>query len=110
MRTVPKTLLRIAGAAALTAALAGSAAAQFPMPSVNLEQEKTRTPQQIEQDKAIDRAYESATKKIPNQQSTSNDPWAGVRSTPTPPPEKKKLQSSTSKKQQLSQGAKKPGE
>jgi hypothetical protein len=106
MRTVPKALLRIAGAAALTAALAGTAAAQLPMPSVNLEQEKHRTPQQIEQDKAIDRAYQSATKKIPDQQS-SNDPWAGVRSSPPPPAENKKLQS---KKQQLTQGAKKPGE
>ena len=46
MTIVQKTLLRIAGAAAVTAVLVGSAAAQFPMPSVNLEQEKVRTPQE----------------------------------------------------------------
>ncbi len=108
MTIVRKTLLQIAGAVAMIAALAGPAAAQFPMPSVNLEQEKHRTPQQIEHDQAIDRAYQSATKKIPDQQ-TSNDPWAGVRTAPSPPPEKKKLQAQ-SKKQQLSQGTKKPGE
>ncbi len=107
MTIVQKTLVRIAGAMAVTAALAGSAAAQFPMPSINLEQEKHRTPQQIEHDQAIDRAYQSAAKKIPDKQ-MANDPWSGVRSAPTPPtgPAKKTL----SKKQQLSQGAKKPGE
>ena len=86
-------MLRIAGAAAVTAVLVGSAAAQFPMPSVNLEQEKVRTPDKIEHDKAIDRAYQSATKKIPDKQ-IANDPWSDVRSAPTPaaPSPKKKQQ------------------
>ncbi len=100
MTIVQKTLLRIAGAAAVTAVLVGSAAAQFPMPSVNLEQEKVRTPQEIEHDKAIDRAYQSATKKIPDKQS-ANDPWADVRSAPTPAapsPKKKQQQVSQEKK------------
>ncbi len=110
MTIVQKTLLRIAGAAAVTAVLVGSAAAQFPMPSVNLEQEKVRTPQEVERDQAIDRAYKSATKKIPDKES-ANDPWSGVRSaSPAAGPAKKTLQASPNKKQQLSQGAKKHGE
>jgi hypothetical protein len=102
MRIVGKTLLRIAAAAAV---LAGSAAAQLPMPSFSLQNDKQKTPQQVEHDQAIDRAYRSATKKIPDK-NIANDPWADVRSAPTPPPPKKKLQTSPSKKQQLSQGNK----
>jgi len=110
MTIVRKTLVRIAGAAAVTAALAGTAAAQLPMPSVNLEQEKHRTPDQIAHDQAVDRAYQAATKKIPDKQ-IANDPWSGVRSAPPPTgPTKKTPQTSPTKKQQLSQGAKKLGE
>jgi hypothetical protein len=97
MTIVQKTLLRIAGAAAVTAVLVGSAAAQFPMPSVNLEQEKVRTPQEIEHDQAIDRAYQSATKKIPDKES-ANDPWSDVRPSPAAAPQKKKQQLSQEKK------------
>ena len=97
MTIVQKTLLRIAGAAAVTAVLVGSAAAQFPMPSVNLEREKVRTPQEIERDKAIDRAYQSATKKIPDKQ-IANDPWSDVRPSPAAAPQKKKQQLSQEKK------------
>jgi hypothetical protein len=100
MTIVQKTLLRIAGAAAVTAVLVGSAAAQFPMPSVNLEQEKHRTPDQIAHDQAVDRAYQAATKKIPDKQ-IANDPWSDVRSAPTPAapsPKKKQQQVSQEKK------------
>jgi hypothetical protein len=107
MTIVQKTLLRIAGTAAVTAVLVGSAAAQFPMPSINLEQDKHRTPDQIAHDQAVDRAYQSATKKIPDKE-IANDPWSGVRSAPAPSTGSAKKM--PSKKQQLSQGAKKPGE
>jgi hypothetical protein len=96
-------------AAVVSAALTGTASAQFPMPSINLEQEKHRSPEQIEHDKAIDKAYESATKKIPDQ-SSANDPWATVRPAPPAATAKKKPPVSQTKKQQLSEGAKKPGE
>src|SRR5579863_4302338 len=90
MAIVQKTLLTVICVVAATAVLAGPAAAQFPMPSINLEHEKQRTPEEIEHDKAIDRAYKSATKKIPDQ-SAANDPWATVRPPPPPavPPKKK---------------------
>jgi hypothetical protein len=96
-------------AAAFSAAMTGMASAQFPTPSINLEQDKHRSPEQIEHDKAIDRAYESAAKKIPDQ-SVPNDPWATVRPAPPAATAKKKQAVSQTKKQQLSEGAKKSGE
>jgi hypothetical protein len=90
-------LRKLLGAAALSAALTGTAAAQLPMPSVSLQSEKHRSAEQIERDKAIDRAYQSATKKIPDQ-SAANDPWADVRPAPPVAPEKKKQQASQIKK------------
>jgi hypothetical protein len=97
MDTRRSTLRKLICAGAFTAALTGTAAAQFPMPSVNLEQDKQRTPDQIEKDRQLDKAYQSATKKIPDQ-SVSNDPWSGVRPTPPAAPEKKKQQASQGKK------------
>jgi hypothetical protein len=96
MRIVQRNLLRTAAAVAMTAVLAGSAAAQFPMPSFSLQNDKTKTPQQVEQDQQIDRAYKSATKKIPDK-NTANDPWANVRTAPPPHPEKKKQLSQAKK-------------
>ncbi len=92
-----KTLSRSIGAAAVMAVLAGSASAQFPAPTISLQNDKAKTPQQIERDQAIDRAYRSATKKIPDKE-TANDPWADVRPAPPPRPEKKKQQVSQEKK------------
>lgn len=40
----------------------------------------SRTKDQKEYDKALDRAYQSATKKIPEQK--KSDPWADIRSAP----------------------------
>lgn len=102
-------LRKVICAAAFIAALTGTASAQFPMPSVNLEQEKHRSPEEIAHDKAIDKAYQSATKKIPDQTNV-NDPWATVRPAPPAALAKKKQELSRAKKQELSEGAKKPGE
>jgi hypothetical protein len=78
-------------AGAIAAVLTGSAYAQNPlMPSFSLEHHKSRTPEEIARDKAIDDAYKSATKKIPEKQ--VNDPWADVRSTPPTPAPKNKQQ------------------
>jgi hypothetical protein len=89
--------LRLICAAAVTAAPAGPAFAQFPTPSFSLQNDKQKTPDEIEHDKAIDRAYQSATKKIPDK-STVNDPWADVRPAPAVVPPKKKQQVSQDKK------------
>jgi hypothetical protein len=37
-------------------------------------------PRMEEYRKAVDREYDAALKKIPEQKKTNNDPWAGVRS------------------------------
>jgi hypothetical protein len=98
MTILRKTLSRLISAAAVMAVLVGAASAQFPAPTFSLQNDKPKTPQQIEHDQAIDRAYRSATKKIPEKQ-TANDPWADVRSAPTPTaPEKKKQEASQNKK------------
>ncbi len=98
-------LRKLIGAALLSGALTGIASAQLPMPSINLEQEKHRSPEQIEHDKAIDKAYKSATQKIPDK-AVSDDPWATVRPAPPAAVPKKKSESSRTGKQRLSEGGK----
>ena len=80
-------LRRSAIGTVLLAVLTGTAAAQMPMPSMSLQGEPKRklTPEEQERQDALDKAYKSATNKIPDQK--LNDPWATVR--PTPAPKKK---------------------
>jgi hypothetical protein len=71
-------------AAATIALLTAPAAAQFPTPGVHLKDEpKTDTPAERARRKAIDDAYNAATKKIPDKQAA--DPWANVRPNPSAP-------------------------
>ncbi len=61
------------------------ALAQFPMPGLSMkDQPKVLTPGERAKQKAIDDAYKEATKKIPDQQ-LANDPWGGVRPSPSKP-------------------------
>ena len=85
-------LKKLIVAGAIVAVPTGSAYAQNPlMPHFSIQDEnKRRTPEEIARDKAIDDAYKSATKKIPEKQ--ANDPWADVRSTPSAPAPKNKQQ------------------
>jgi hypothetical protein len=79
-------------AAAGLVLLMGAANAQIPMPSISLGGDKPPpTPEEVERQKAIDNAYRSATKKIPDKQQAA-DPWGTVRpsqpqakSSPNPP-------------------------
>jgi len=74
-------LRKLIQAGAALALLTGAAYAQtgFPMPSISLGQDKPPpTPEQIERQKAIDNAYNSATKKIPDKKEAA-DPWGNVR-------------------------------
>lgn len=92
-----KTLRKLLYAAAFTAVLTGTAAAQMPAPSFSLEKEHHKSPEQIAHDKAIDQAYRAAAKKIPDK-NVVNDPWANVRPAPAKMPEKKKQEISQNKK------------
>jgi hypothetical protein len=88
------TILRLViCTAAASAILTASASAQMPMPGFSLHDDAPkRTPEEQEHDKAIDDAYRSASKKIPDKQPA--DPWGGVRqSQPAPAPSTKKTQS-----------------
>jgi hypothetical protein len=67
-------------AAAVLVLLAGPAYAQMQTPNINLlADQPSKTPEQIEQEQARDKAYKESLKKIPDAK-TSNDPWGSVRS------------------------------
>jgi hypothetical protein len=61
----------------------GAASAQMPTPGVHLKDDKpSRTKEQKEYDKELDRAYQSTIKKIPEAEKKS-DPWGNIRPTPS---------------------------
>ncbi|NVO16356.1 MAG: hypothetical protein HXX10_20190 [Rhodoplanes sp.] len=74
------------GATVALAVVTGPALAQSDTPKMSLPTaggpEKRLTSEELERRKAVDEAYQSAIKKIPNQAQKVNDPWATVR----PPP------------------------
>lgn len=62
--------------------LSGAASAQ--MPNVNLIPEmKSKSAEEIEQDKITEKAYRDSLRKIPDSKASS-DPWGDVRSAETP--------------------------
>jgi hypothetical protein len=71
--------------------------AQSPMmPSISLQGDQpSKTPEQIEQEQARDKAYKESLKKIP--EAKSADPWGGVRSDAAKPSASPKT-STTAKK------------
>jgi len=60
----------------------GTVSAQMPNPALHLNEEsgKTRTKEQKQYDRDLDRAYQDANKKITEAQKKS-DPWGDIRST-----------------------------
>ena len=75
--------MRIFLAAAVIALLAGPAYAQKAIPRYG-EEDKAKSPQQIEADKAAEQAYKRSLSNIPDQGPT--DPWGNVRSESAPKP------------------------
>ena len=72
--------MKVLRVAALSLLLTGPAYAQMQTPNINLIPETpSKTPDEIEQDQAKDKAYKESLKKIPDAKA-SNDPWGGVRS------------------------------
>jgi hypothetical protein len=74
-------LRKLIQAAAILALLTGTAAAQLPMKFPTNGDKRPMTPEEIEKQKAIDNAYRSATKKIPEKGPV--DPWGDVRPNPS---------------------------
>jgi hypothetical protein len=84
-------------AALIFALVAGPALAQIG--SINLlPEDKAKTPEDIQRGQAIDNAYNSAIKKVPDQKKATNDPWADVRGGSQPPSVQKPSRSSTTSK------------
>jgi hypothetical protein len=74
--------MRIVLAAAMMAWFAGSAfAQQQPIPRYG-EEDKAKTPQQKESDRAAERAYQNSLQNIPDK--GPSDPWGVVRSGDAP--------------------------
>jgi hypothetical protein len=75
--------MRILGAAAVIALLAGPAYAQV-TPNINLIPEvQSKTPEEKEAEAERDKKYKDSLRKIPDAK-VSNDPWGSVRSADTP--------------------------
>ena len=72
--------MRVLRMAAMIVLLAGPAYAQSEVPHVNILSDTTppKTPDEIEQEQARDKAYKESLKKIPEAK-TSSDPWGSVR-------------------------------
>jgi hypothetical protein len=81
--------MKVFRAAAVLVLLTGPAYAQMQTPNINLLADApSKTPEQIEQEQARDKAYKESLKAIPNAK-VSNDPWGNVRSdAPKAPPAK----------------------
>jgi hypothetical protein len=78
-----RRLLVLAGFAAATG-LVFSELAQAQMPNVNIIPElKSKTPEEIEQEKITEKAYKDSLRKIPDTKASS-DPWGDVRNVEPP--------------------------
>ena len=75
-----KLLVVVAGVLAISAQATAQDAPQRVKPGVNLLGDKNVDPRTKEYRQTIDREYDAALKKIPEQKTTKKDPWADVRS------------------------------
>jgi hypothetical protein len=87
--------MRVLRAAAMIALLAGPVYAQEKIPKYGETDTPDKTPQQIEADKAAERAYKNSLGNIPDQ--TASDPWGTMRGGDTPKPAAKATAKSAGK-------------
>ena len=79
--------MKILRAGALIALLSGPVQAQS-LPDINIIPEaRSKTQQEIEQDKINDKAYKESLRTIPDAK-PSSDPWGSVRGSEAPKPDK----------------------
>lgn len=55
------------------------AAAQVPLSMSMAHDKPAPTPEQIEKQRALDKAYKAAQEKIPQKNTAAADPWGGIR-------------------------------
>jgi hypothetical protein len=73
--------LHLIAVGAIIVLSAGTAAAQLPMPGIDLLKEnRPLDPKEEAKRKAVDDAYKSTMEKLPDQKKL-NDPWGNIRST-----------------------------
>jgi hypothetical protein len=75
-------IFRAAAMIALLVGLAGTAYAQNQAPVPRYGEDKAKTPQQIEEEKQADKAYQKSLGNIPDKGPV--DPWGNARSTDEP--------------------------
>ena len=75
-----KLLVAVAGVLAVSAQATAQDNSQRVKPGVNLLGDKNVDSRTKEYRQAIDREYDAAIKKIPEQKTTKKDPWANIRS------------------------------
>jgi hypothetical protein len=92
------TAIRTFLTALCLALLAGPAIAQIGTGINLLDNDKKKTQEEIDRGHAIDDAYKSTMKKVPDQKKATNDPWADVRGASQPPSVQKPGRSSASSK------------
>jgi hypothetical protein len=63
--------------------ITGAVSAQTDLKDIQSGENSLRTEQEKKTDRAVDRAYESTIKRLPDQEKKKTDPWGDVR--PTPP-------------------------
>ena len=80
-------VFRAAAMIALLAGLAGPAYAQAPVPRYGDIDKASKTPQELKNDQAAEKAYERSLGNIPDK--GPSDPWGNARSADAPKPIKK---------------------
>jgi hypothetical protein len=61
--------------ALLTSPVSAQSLSLFPQPG-----DRRLTPEELQQRKVLEQEYNAATRKIPDKQPSSNDPWGKIRS------------------------------
>ncbi len=75
-------LRKLMQAGAVIALLMGTASAQIPLKlPIHGDSKRPLSREEIEKQKALDKAYKSATEKIPDKKAV--DPWGNIRPDPT---------------------------
>jgi hypothetical protein len=89
--------MRIALAAFASALLVGPAVAQIGGINLLDNNDRIKTQEEVNREKAMDDAYKSALKKVPDQKKAASDPWADARGASEPKAQKQGRSSPSSK-------------
>ena len=89
--------MRITFAAVASVLLVAPAVAQIGGINLLDDNKRLKTQEEIDREKAVNDAYKSALKKVPDQKRATNDPWADVRGANEPKTQKQGRSSPNSK-------------